>query len=76
MSSMCRSIVVLRGQDPGPAEVEAAALQFIRKVSGSRQPSKANQEAFRLAVREVAEATERLLGSWISPVGAGPASRP
>jgi hypothetical protein len=60
---MCRSIKILRRPEaPATApEISAAALQFVRKVSGFRKPSKANQEAFEAAVREVAEATERLL---------------
>ena len=61
---MCRSIKRLRtreGETP-PQEVEAAALQFVRKVSGMRQPSQRNAPAFEQAVREVAAATERLLG--------------
>jgi hypothetical protein len=60
---MCRSIKQLRNSDI-PAtdeEIRAAALQFIRKVSGYRKPSKANEEAFERAVEEVAEATHRLL---------------
>jgi hypothetical protein len=60
---MCRSIKTLRV--PGPpatsGEVSAAALQFVRKVSGFRHPSKANQSAFDAAVEEIAAATERLL---------------
>ena len=61
---MCRSIKRLRtreGETP-PQEVEEAALQFVRKVSGMRQPSQRNAAAFEQAVREVAAATERLLG--------------
>ncbi|HJS19384.1 MAG TPA: DUF2277 domain-containing protein [Anaerolineales bacterium] len=61
---MCRSIKQLRNSDI-PAteeEIRAAALQFIRKVSGYRKPSKVNEEAFERAVEEVAEATQRLLG--------------
>ena len=60
---MCRSIKVLRNQDPPAtdAEVEAAALQFVRKISGYRQPSKANADAFNEAVEDVAEASRRLL---------------
>ncbi len=60
---MCRSIKVLRNAD-APAtdeEIEAAALQFVRKISGYRQPSKANAGAFDAAVVEVAEASRRLL---------------
>ena len=61
---MCRSIKVLReGAVPAPSEeVEAAALQFVRKISGYTKPSQANQEAFDRAVDEVAVAARRLLG--------------
>ncbi|MBL8221129.1 MAG: DUF2277 domain-containing protein [Bryobacterales bacterium] len=60
---MCRSIKVLRKLDPPATEqdVSAAALQFVRKVSGFRKPSKANQEAFDDAVAEIAGITQRLL---------------
>ncbi|HET7533045.1 MAG TPA: DUF2277 domain-containing protein [Nocardioidaceae bacterium] len=61
---MCRNIRTLHNFEP-PAtteEVEAAALQYVRKVSGSTRPSQANQAAFDRAVREVTEATRRLLG--------------
>ena len=60
---MCRSIKTLRGLDPAPTEddVHAAALQFVRKISGYRAPSKANQAAFDAAVQEVTAATTRLL---------------
>jgi hypothetical protein len=60
---MCRSIKVLRRPDAPvtPEEVSAAALQFVRKVSGSHKPSKINQPAFDAAVQEIAAATERLL---------------
>lgn len=60
---MCRSIKVLRGMEPAAthADVEAAALQFIRKVSGYRKPSRANEAAFQRAVDEVTSAAERLL---------------
>jgi len=60
---MCRSIKQLRQSDVTPTEEEihAAALQFVRKVSGYRQPSKRNQEAFDSAVNEIANATQRLL---------------
>jgi hypothetical protein len=60
---MCRSIKQLRNSEI-PAtdeEIHAAALQFVRKVSGYRKPSRANEEAFERAVEEVAEATHRLL---------------
>jgi len=60
---MCRSIKTLRRPDE-PAtdeEIRAAALQFVRKVSGYRAPSKKNAEAFDAAVDEVTEASKRLL---------------
>jgi len=64
---MCRSIKTLRGADPAPThdDMEAAALQFVRKVSGYRAPSKANQEVFSRAVRDVADATRRLLDDLV-----------
>ena len=60
---MCRSIKVLRNtESPATdAEIEAAALQFVRKVSGYRQPSRANAEAFDQAVTEIAESSRLLL---------------
>jgi len=59
---MCRSIVTLRGPTPATEEdVRAAALQFVRKVSGYRQPSRANQESFEGAVDEIAGSVRRLL---------------
>jgi hypothetical protein len=60
---MCRSIKQLRNSEI-PAtedEIRAAALQFVRKVSGYRKPSKVNEEAFENAVNGVAEATQKLL---------------
>lgn len=60
---MCRSIKTLRLPD-GPAteeEIQAAALQYVRKVSGYRKPSRANQAAFEEAVARVADATRSLL---------------
>lgn len=60
---MCRSIKTLRRAD-APAtddEIRAAALQFVRKVSGYRVPSRRNTDAFDAAVDEVAEASRRLL---------------
>jgi hypothetical protein len=65
---MCRNIRQLHNFAP-PAttdEMEAAALQYVRKVSGSTRPSQANAEAFDRAVREVAEATQRLLQSLVT----------
>ena len=60
---MCRSIKVLRraGQGVTAEELDAAALQFVRKISGFRKPSKANQAAFDRGVNEIAEASRRLL---------------
>lgn len=60
---MCRSIKQLRNTEipVTEEEIRAAALQFVRKVSGYRKPSKVNEEAFERAVDEVAEATQRLL---------------
>jgi hypothetical protein len=60
---MCRNIRTLHNFDP-PAtadEVEASALQYVRKISGSTKPSKANQEAFDEAVEEIAATTRALL---------------
>jgi hypothetical protein len=62
---MCRNIRVLHNFEP-PAtedEIEAAAIQYVRKVSGATRPSAANQEAFDEAVRAVTEATRVLLDS-------------
>jgi hypothetical protein len=63
---MCRSIKTLRRADPSespatPDEIQAAALQFVRKVSGYRVPSRRNSEAFEAAVAEIAESSQRLL---------------
>lgn len=60
---MCRSIKRLRGAE-GPAtdnEITEAALQYVRKVSGYRKPSRLNEAAFQSAVQEVAAATRRML---------------
>ncbi|HEY4669131.1 MAG TPA: DUF2277 domain-containing protein [Tepidiformaceae bacterium] len=59
---MCRSIKTLRGAEPATDDdINAAALQFVRKISGYRQPSRANAEAFDAAVDEIAQASRRLL---------------
>jgi hypothetical protein len=72
---MCRNIKQLRpsaGQPPASQEeIRLAALQYVRKVSGYRSPSKAKQAAFDLAVEQVAEATRLLLES----LQTGPAPR-
>ena len=62
---MCRSIKTLRRpEEPAtPDEIHAAALQFVRKVSGYRVPSRANAQAFEGAVDEIAAASQRLLAS-------------
>jgi hypothetical protein len=60
---MCRSIKPLRLPDR-PAteqEIQEAALQYVRKVSGYRKPSKANEETFNRAINEIAEATRKML---------------
>lgn len=65
---MCRNIRTLHNFEP-PAtsdEVHAAALQYVRKVSGTSKPSAANQEAFERAVHEVAHATRHLLDALVS----------
>ena len=61
--AMCRSIKTLRRPDEAATneEIRAAALQFVRKVSGYREPSRRNAEAFHAAVDEVADASRRLL---------------
>lgn len=60
---MCRNIRQLHNFQPpaSDSEVHDAALQYVRKISGTAKPSRANEEAFNRAVAEVAEATERLL---------------
>jgi hypothetical protein len=61
---VCRSIKTLREpftEEVTPADVQAAALQYVRKVSGFRSPAPHNREPFDRAVRDVAAATERLL---------------
>jgi hypothetical protein len=62
---MCRSIKVLRdGATPAPSEeIEAAALQFVRKISGFSKPAHHNEDVFNLAVVEISEASQRLLDS-------------
>lgn len=65
---MCRSIVTLRGNEElTEDDVRAAALQFVRKVSGYRKPSKANEAVFEQAVEEVAASVDKLLSSLTTP---------
>jgi hypothetical protein len=65
---MCRSIKPLHNFEPPatPDEIRAAAVQFIRKVSGFTRPSKANEQAFAQAVDQVTEAAQELLASLVS----------
>jgi hypothetical protein len=60
---MCRNITTLRGLEPSatPEEIEAAARQYVRKVTGVRTPSEATREPFEAAVAEIASVTARLL---------------
>lgn len=62
---MCRNIKMLFNFDPPVTaeEVRAASLQYVRKISGSNKPSKANEAAFLAAIEEVAAASSRLLRS-------------
>jgi hypothetical protein len=60
---MCRSIKPLRDETTTDDDVRAAALQFVRKVSGYRVPSKANAAAFDTAVDEISESVSRLLAA-------------
>ena len=65
---MCRSIHTLHNFEPAATddEVHAAALQFVRKISGSTKPSKANAEVFEQAVEEIAYLTRHLLEDLVS----------
>jgi hypothetical protein len=64
---MCRSIKTLRNPEMviTDAEIEAAALQFVRKISGYRRPSQANEETFSRAVREISRASRKLLDELV-----------
>ena len=75
---MCRSIKVLRrpAEPVTSDDISAAALQFVRKVSGFRKPSKMNQAAFDAAVHEIAGATGRLLQNLSHGQPAGRAAGP
>ena len=66
---MCRNIRQLHNFEPAATsdEVRAAALQYVRKVSGSTKPSQANQAAFDRAVEQVAHITEHLLADLVTP---------
>jgi hypothetical protein len=62
---MCRNIKTLANFEPAatPDEIRASALQFVRKISGSNKPSRANEAAFNQAVEDVTAAAERLIQS-------------
>jgi hypothetical protein len=65
---MCRNIRTLHNFDPPASdeEIRAAALQYVRKISGYSKPSQANAEAFEQAIEEVAEVSTKLLGSLVT----------
>jgi hypothetical protein len=65
---MCRNIRTLHNFEPAATheEIRDAALQYVRKISGSSKPSKANEQAFNRAVDEIAHATEHLLASLVT----------
>ena len=65
---MCRNIRTLHNFEPAATdeEIQASALQYVRKISGSSKPSQANQEAFDDAVEEIAAVTARLLDRLVS----------
>jgi hypothetical protein len=65
---MCRNIRTLHNFEPAATEdeIQASALQYVRKISGSTKPSQANREAFDEAVEEVAEVTAKLLDRLVT----------
>jgi hypothetical protein len=65
---MCRNIRTLANFEPParPDEIRASALQFVRKLSGTTKPSRANQAAFDAAVEEVTAAAEKLIASFVT----------
>jgi hypothetical protein len=72
---MCRSIQQLRGAEPAAtaAEIEDAARQYVRKISGYRVPSQINTAAFEAAVADIADVTGRLLSDLVVAPGSKPA---
>ena len=68
LAAMCRNIKTLHNFEPAATEdeIRAAALQFVRKVSGSAKPSRANEAAYEQAVDEIAAATSRLLTALVT----------
>lgn len=73
---MCRSIQQLRGAEPAATddEIRDAALQYVRKVSGYRSPSRANEAVFEAAVDDIAAVTRRLLDDLLVAPGSRPAT--
>ena len=71
---MCRSIKTLRrpGEAATTGELEAAARQYVRKLSGYREPSARNREAFDAAIAEIAEASQRLVAALGVDIEDGP----
>ncbi|MGH9016979.1 MAG: DUF2277 domain-containing protein, partial [Acidimicrobiales bacterium] len=72
---MCRSIQTLRGAPTTDEQVTAAALQYVRKISGYREPSDTNRRTFDKAVKDIARATQALLDGLVvkpAPPGAPP----
>jgi hypothetical protein len=65
---MCRNIRTLHNFEPAATEeeIQASALQYVRKISGSSKPSQANREAFEEAVEEIAEVTAKLLDRLVT----------
>lgn len=65
---MCRNIKTLSNLEPHVTtdEVRAAALQYVRKISGTRDPSKANMEAFDNSVEDIAHISQHLLDHWVT----------
>ena len=65
---MCRNIRTLHNFEPAAThdEVHAAALQYVRKISGTTKPSQANEAVFERAIEEVVAASERLLGALVT----------
>ena len=65
---MCRNIHTLHNFEPaaGDGEIDAAALQYVRKISGTTRPSRANADAFERAVQEIAHATRHLLEDLVA----------
>ncbi len=63
VTNMCRNITTLRGLEPGATaeEIEAAARQYVRKISGVQKPSAANEGPFEMAITVIAAATTELL---------------